>query len=358
MKVFSSYWFMKKVGLLFTGWTFLSEEGASGREISRSFSDKNQEKTRKLLRDVLWNCNIISKEIYNIDSSDIDPKHWLLIRDTIASMESEWDFEGYVLIHGTDTLEYTASALSFLLRDIRWNLIITGSMDSIAKEGTDAIRNLHDSFNTLDQIKGRGGHYVVFGGRVLQGNKVKKMDTHSKTTFIMPWTPNLWEVVGERLILNEEYYQKYQENVNKNIAIGECDYSPLILPKVQIIKFFPWMDMEIFDYLWALPDLKWIILEWYGDGNFPKSNLLMKKLQNLIFKNIFIVIKSQCLTWFTDHKYQGWQQILGLDDTYVISGKKMNSATTMAKLMYVLSQDIEVDRVKEVMEKDIAGEML
>lgn len=348
---------MSKIGLLFTGGTFLSSEGKYWREVSRSSADKNQEKTRAILNLILSGDKFIAKEIYNIDSSDLAPKHRLAIKNTIEQIEKEeWNMDGYILIHGTDTLEYTASALSFLLKDMKWNLIITGAMQSIEASTSDAPDNLKCSLQALDQLCSSGGHYVAFGEKLLQWNKVRKVDTHSKMTFNTPWYNSIGKFEDDSLILDSMQNKNYLDSIDHTIVplFKQMD----ALPNVQLIKFFPWMNFQIFDYLSSIPDLKGLVLEWYWDGNFPKDRALTTAIKNLIKKWIFVVIKSQCITWYVDHKYEWAKKILDIDHDHIISWKNMTSPATLTKLMRVLSQTEDPQQVKSYMEKNIAGEML
>lgn len=347
---------MWKFALLFTGGTFLSWEGGAGREVSREYSNRNQGKTRELLNILLRGKEFIAREIYNIDSSDLEPSHWLSIKTAIENIEKEeWKMEGYVLIHGTDTLEYTAAALSFFLKEISWNIIITWSMESIEKENSDAFDNLKCSLQALDQLSSSGGHYVAFGGKLLQWNKVRKLDTHSKSTFDTPGYEKIGHFENDSLILDSMQNKQYLESIDHKLFLNNNIRE---LANVQLIRFFPWMSLWVFDHLLSTSGLKWVVLEGYGDGNFPKNINLINKIKKLVEKGIFVVIKSQCVSGYVDHKYEWAKKILETDYEHIISWKNMTSPAALTKLICVLSQTNDPQKVKSYMEKNIAGEML
>ena len=167
----------KKILLIGTGGTIASEMGESGLA-----PELTSEQLLKYIPDISGICEISCCQLFSLDSTNIQPKHWARIAGAIRENYREYD--GFVVAHGTDTMAYTAAALSYLIQDSPKPIVITGSQKSIALNDTDARRNLYDSFLYAAD---RDSHDVslVFDGRVILGTRARKERSKSFNAYIL-----------------------------------------------------------------------------------------------------------------------------------------------------------------------------
>ena len=173
---------MKKILLLSTGGTIAS------RKTEQGLAPKlTPEELLAFLPQPGSFCQIDTMQLLNLDSTNICPEHWLILSQTIEEQYSSYD--GFVICHGTDTLAYTASALSYLIQHTRKPIVLTGAQRPIDAESTDARTNLMDSLRYA--CSGESGVCIVFGGHVIAGTRARKMRTKSYNAFTsLNWLPS------------------------------------------------------------------------------------------------------------------------------------------------------------------------
>ncbi len=276
--------------------------------------------------------------IANVGSSDITPDHWVQIATLVQKMESRVD--GFVIIHGTNTMAYTAAALSFALRNLSKPVVLTGALLPIGDAGSDARMNLAYAIRTaqLDLAE----VCIALGSRVLRGTRAKKSDQSILETFDSPRFPPLaefnlstslhpWRIVRRKRTL-------------------EC--SPSFDPNVLSITLHPGMPEAYFDAVLAAKP-HGIVLRAYGLGMLPEH--LFPWIRKVTKKGIPIVITSQLLRGSIDlHLYM---KQLVLEELGVISGKDMTYECAVTKLMWALKQTDNPRRLREIMEKNLVGEL-
>ncbi|MSR67454.1 asparaginase [Candidatus Peribacteria bacterium] len=276
--------------------------------------------------------------IANVGSSDITPHHWVEIAIKISKLEKR--VEGFVVIHGTNTMAYTAAALSFALQNLSKPIVLTGALLPIGDAGSDARMNLAFAIQAaqLDLAE----VCVVLGPKVLRGTRCKKADQSILETFDSPKFPSLaefnlstslhpWRIVRRKRTL-------------------EC--FPSFDPNVVSITLHPGMPEAYFEALLAAKP-HGIVLRAYGLGMLPEH--LFPWIRRVSKKGIPIVITSQLLRGSIDlHLYM---KQLVLEELGVISGKDMTYECAVTKLMWALAQTKNPRRLRELMERNLVGEL-
>ena len=284
-----------------------------------------------------------------IDSSDMSPDNWITIAKMIADNYDSHD--GFVVLHGSDTMSYTASALSFLLENLAKPVILTGSQLPIGDLRTDAKENLITSIQIAAlQQKGKPvlkevGLYFEY--KLYRGNRTTKINAEQFQAFASLNYPHLIES-GVHLKVFEEYLLP-QHRSRKFMAHKEMDRN------VAILKLFPGLNEKVLKNILKTPDLKAVILETYGSGNAPTNRWFLGLLKEAIKDGIHIINVTQC---------SGGSVSMGQYDTstrlkklQVISGKDITTEAAVAKTMYMLGSGISHKLFKTIFETSLRGEM-
>jgi L-asparaginase len=281
-----------------------------------------------------------------IDSSNIQPQSWVKLVEIIK--ENHEDYSGFVILHGTDTMAYTASALSFMIQDLQKPIVITGAQLPIGIPRTDARENLI----TAIEIAGDAVHIVpevciYFNGRLLRGNRAKKRESSQFDAFDSENLPYLAEI-GVSIDYNLFLIKKV------DTAKSPSFYTKLNTD-IGIVKIFPGLSPELLAHYLSEKTLKGVILESYGSGNAPSEDWFLKIIQEAISKGIVILNVSQCTGGHVRMgKYETSQK---LKEMGVISAEDMTTEAALAKLMWVLAMDVSENKKKILLEKNIAGEL-
>lgn len=326
---------MKKILLLSTGGTIASKQTEHGLMPEHS-ADVLLSYVPKL--NTL--CEIAYKEILNLDSTNLQPENWVQIAKTIALEQSYYD--GIVITHGTDTMAYSASALSFMLQNIKKPVILTGSQRSITEQPTDAIQNLYDAFYTA--VSDIPGVYIVFNGRIIQGVRARKLYTKDFDAFHSINSDDIGHIKNGKVILTNPVptpKNPFQLDVKLNT-------------KVLTLRLLPGTEPELIDKMIKL-GYDGIILEAFGCGGIPNQgkNLLpcLKKAHDF---GTAVVIASQCPYESVDLTvYDVNVQAAKLG---VISAYDMTPETTAVKLMWVLGHTSHIDEIHQMMQTCYVGE--
>lgn len=312
---------MKKILLLSTGGTIasvVSQKGLVPRESGQELL--------KLLGVLPYAVTV--RDILKLDSSNIQPEEWQIITGQIYHYRK--DFDGIVVSHGTDTMAYTASMLSFMLQGIDCPVVLTGSQVPINVLLTDARSNLRLALAAA--VNMQPGIYLAFNGKVMLGFRTVKVRTTNFNAFDSVNVPP----VADGLVLNPEG--------PKIPAQGSCRLNIEIEPHVALIKLFPGFDPK---FLFAMVEhgCKGIVIEGYGLGgmNYIRRNMVAA-IGRLIGLGIPVIATSQCLYERSDlTKYEVGREAL-LEGA--ISARDMTSETAITKLMWALGQGMDVAGVK------------
>jgi len=278
-----------------------------------------------------------------IDSSNITPEDWYRISQDIETRFD--DFDGFVVLHGTDTMAYTASALSFMLEDLSKPVIVTGSQIPWSQMRTDA----RDNFVTSLIL---AGNYDIpevglyFHNRLYRGNRARKLDASGFHAFESPNFPAIGEV-GTKI------------NLKKHLLLREpaatLKIRKITTPQVIMLSLFPGFPAELLETVLS-SSIKGLVLMTYGMGNAPcNDKALLRLLRKASDQGVVIVNCTQCYKGSVDMSgYETGQLLL---DSGVISGFDMTPEATLTKLSYLLSSELSVDAIKQQMQMNLRGEL-
>lgn len=284
-----------------------------------------------------------------VDSSDISPEVWERIALTIQQHYN--DFDGFVVLHGTDTMSYSASALSFMLTGLTKPVIFTGSQIPIGVLRTDAKENLITAVEIA--CAKQNGKAIVpevcvfFEDKLFRANRTTKQNSEHFSAFESFNYPPLAEVGVHIKYFHNNIYQpaensklRVRTKTDRNIAI---------------LKIFPGITEQTVNGILKIKGLKAVILETFGAGNAPRGEWFYQLLKDATDKGIIIVNKSQCSTGTVEMGL--YETSLNLLNAGVISGYDATTEALVAKLMYLLGENGDLNNVKVQMEKSLCGEM-
>lgn len=306
---------MKKILLISTGGTIASMPTEDGL-----VPQINSKKLLEYLNFTNLDFNIDTVNLFNVDSTDMNPNHWLKIKNEIEKNYNNYD--GFVVTHGTDTMAYTASALSYLIQDSEKPIVLTGSQKSISMHITDAKNNLLNSLIYATKEKSKGVS-IVFNGKVISGTRARKERTKSFDAFTSINFPFL------ALIQDDKVYRYIEEKENKK----EVKFFDKLNTNVFVLKLIPSMTPTILEEIFKHYDA--IIIESYGVGGIPKS--IEIELKNLIEKynnEKIIIMTTQVPQEGSDvGVYEVGKRIGNIS---YLESHDMTTESTVTKIMWIL----------------------
>ncbi|MGL4988706.1 MAG: asparaginase, partial [Cetobacterium sp.] len=259
-----------------------------------------------------------------IDSSDMNPSIWIDIVQIIK--KNYYKYRGFVILHGTDTMAFTASALSFMLKNLDKPVVLTGSQVPLITPRSDALQNLITSIqiagNRIYGVKNIPEVTICFRDELLRGNRARKIDATNYFGFSSPNYTPLGEI-GCEIKINDK----------KVLSMPKHEFyiDPCINSNVLIVEIFPGMNpIYIETLVKSHPEIKGIILKTYGNGNAPTSENFITTLKNIIDSGVSIVNISQCATGAV--KMGLYEASCALKEIGVISGGDMTPEAAITKL--------------------------
>lgn len=298
----------------------------------------------------LLDCNVatVSFEV-PIDSSNMNIEHW---QDIAELIEKNYDsYDGFVVLHGSDTMSYSASALSFMMENLGKPVVFTGSQLPIGDLRTDAKENLITAIQ-IASLQKKGIPVIqevclYFEYKLYRGNRTTKISAEHFNAFMSPNFPDLAES-GVHLKVNDAVLLKQQRN-KKLIVNKQLD------DNVFILKLFPGINKNVLDAIINIKNIKGIVLETYGAGNALSEKWFVDILQEAINKNIHVINVTQC-SGGTVSMGQ-YETSTKLKNIGVISGFNITTEAAITKLMYLLGQNVSNTVFKTIFETSLRGEM-
>jgi len=285
-----------------------------------------------------------------IDSSDMEPRYWVKIAHLIAENYEKYD--GFVLLHGTDTMAYTASALSFMLENLDKPVIITGSQLPIGQLRTDGKENLLTSIEIATARRSDGTPMVpevciFFESRLMRGNRTSKINSEGFNAFRSPNFPSL---------AHAGIHIKYETRlIRKPNTVLPFRPHYLLDNNVMIVTLFPGIRKEVVDTCLSVKGLRAVILKTFGAGNAPQKPWLVDRIRQLIAQGIIVVNITQCSTGTVEmHRYETGLQLL---QAGVINGYDSTIEAMLTKLMFLLGHGYSREEIMRLMNTSIAGEI-
>ncbi len=331
----------KRIYIAYTGGTIGMEKSAQGFVPSPGFLTATIKKMPEFNRVEMPEFHITEYSPL-MDSSNMSPADWQRIAYDIQNNYA--DFDGFVVLHGTDTMAFTASALSFMFENLSKPVIITGSQIPFSELRSDGQENLLNALYIA-------ANYPIpevalfFNNKLFRGNRTTKVHADSFDAFA---SPNMTELLEAGINI------KVKEGVINLHPNEHLDVTPMTPQPIGVVSLYPGISHEIIANILKQP-VKALILQSYGVGNAPQNKQLLDLLQEADEKGIIIVNCTQCLQGSVN--MNGYATGNALQEAGVISGFDMTLEATLTKLHYLLSKGLTDQDIKQQMQSPLRGEL-
>ncbi len=287
--------------------------------------------------------NFVIKEYQPlIDSSDMTPKDWQIIASDIV--DNYTDYDGFVILHGTDTMAFTASALSFMLEGLNKPVIVTGSQIPLSQLRSDGQQNLLNALYVA-------AHYPIcevglfFNNRLFRGNRSTKAHANGFDAFASPNLPPLLEA---GIHIRRRAVDSLPTQVDK------LTLHPITPQPIGVLTIYPGISADVVRNF-ALQPVKALILRSYGVGNAPQAAAFLNELQQASERDIVVVNLTQCQSGKVD--MGGYATGNALARAGVISGADLTVEAALTKLHFLLSQSLSIGQIRTLMQQNLRGEL-
>lgn len=328
---------MKKILMLGTGGTLASSHGEKGLT-----PELHGNEILNKISGLTDGFEVENEEIFMLDSSNMQPEEWSQLAACVYERRKKYD--GIVIIHGTDTLAYTASALSFALQNVEIPVVLTGSQVSIENPIADATENCRAALHMA--ASGTPGVYVAFNRKIIMGTRASKVRTRSFDAFESIDYPYAARINSSGLMVNPAI-------VKRNVA--PCILQNKFCTDVFLLKLFPGISPDIFTRLKEM-SIRGVYIEAFGIGGLPfwKRNMT-EAVGKAVADGMVVAVGSQCMYEGSDFKvYEVGRQVL---DCGAIETGNMTSEAAVTKLMWALGQFEDPEQIRWIMQTNLLGEI-
>ena len=325
----------KKILLLTTGGTIASMPGGEGLEPHRS------DVMERELEQLRTYYDISVQDIMCLDSSNIRPEEWQVIARHI--FEHRAGYDGIVVSHGTDTMAYTASAVTYMLPNIDLPVVFTGSQLPLADMLSDGPDNLRTAFAMA--AAGHPGVFLAFDRKVMLGCRAVKVRASGFSAFESVNSRYAALVSNQGLVVDPEMLPR---------RTGKAELRTEISRNVFLLKLTPGLNPAVFDMLAAM-GYKGIVIEAFGLGGVNVLHKGLRGIHRCLEDGISVVVTTQCL--YDSANLQVYQVGNKLLELGVIQGRDMTSEAAMTKLMWAIGQGLEPEEISDLFAKNLAGEV-
>lgn len=333
---------MKKVCIIYTGGTIGMVPTKKGFAPQPGYFGSQLESIRDLGSPDMPAWDLVEFSPL-LDSSNIAFEQWNEIAEAIKERYEEYD--GFVVLHGTDTMAYSAAALSFMLEGLDKPVIFTGSQIPLCQMRSDAMDNLVTSVIIAGQGK-LSEVCLYFGGRLLRGNRAVKASADGLIAFDSPNFPPL-ATAGIDIEYNEGLLRKNDGVPFRAVKVKGSG--------IGVIKVFPGIHFDLFEPIFT-DSLDAIVLETFGTGNIPDyDSAMLPALERAIHNGTIVCVCTQCAQGTV--RLGAYETSSALAKAGAVSGVNMTTEAAVTKLYYLLSQDLDNGLIRRRMEEDIRGEL-